>query len=160
TVDAFTAAERFDNGLRAHLTIKGGAVAQHTMQQTAPGRYEVQLPLNEYGTFSLHAEYSRELEGGELQRVGDSHGYVSNPYPVEYQSFEPDAAKLELAAQTTRGALLSDVNAVFDPRGESVRHQTELWPKAILLALGLFFLDLLVRRVRIFDRDFRATSAA
>lgn len=164
TVDAFTAAERFDNGLRATLTIKGlgnaGAIVQRPMQQTAPGRYEAQLPLNEYGTFSLHAEYSRELEGGELQRVGDSHGYVSNPYPVEYQSFEPDAAKLDVAARTARGARLADVHAVFDPAGESVRHQTELWPKALLLALGLFFLDLLVRRVRIFDRDFRASNAA
>ncbi len=164
TVDAFTAAERFENGLRATLTIKGlaksGAVTQHTMAQTAPGRYEAQLPLTEYGTFSLHAEYARELESGELQRVGDSHGYVSNPYPVEYQSFEPDAAKLELAARTARGANLTDAAAIFDPAGESVRHQTELWPKAVLAALALFLLDLLVRRVRIFDREFRSGKSS
>lgn len=164
TVDAFTAGERFDNGLQATLTIKGlaksGSVTQYPMQQTAPGRYEAALPLREYGTFSLHAEYSRELEDGELSRVGDSHGYVSNPYPVEYQSFEPDAARLDLAAQTARGGRYSTPSALFDPAGESVRHQTELWPKLLIVALALFLLDLLVRRVRIFDREFRAGTAA
>lgn len=164
TVDAFTAAERFDNGLRATLTIKGqaktGAATQHAMAQTAPGRYEAQLPLTEYGTFTLHAEYTRELENGELQRVGDSHGYVSNPYPVEYQSFEPDAAKLDLAARTAKGSRLTDGSAVFDPAGESIRHLTDLWPKVLLAALALFLLDLLVRRVRLFDREFRAARAA
>jgi uncharacterized membrane protein len=161
TVDAFTSSERFENGLKATLTVKGaaksGSSTQYPMPQTAPGRYEAQIPLREYGTFSLHAEYVRESEDGTLKRVGDSHGYVSNPYPVEYQSFEPDAARLELVARTGNGSRLSAPNSVFDPAGESVRHQTELWPKAVFAALILFLLDLLVRRVRIFDRDFRVT---
>jgi Ca-activated chloride channel family protein len=161
TVDAFTSSERFENGLSATLTVKGaaksGSSTQYPMPQTAPGRYEAQIPLREYGTFSLNAEYVRESEDGTLKRVGDSHGYVSNPYPVEYQSFEPDATRLELVARTGNGSRLSTPNSVFDPAGESVRHQTELWSKAVFAALILFLLDLLVRRVRIFDRDFRGS---
>jgi hypothetical protein len=164
TVDAFTDAERFDNGLRATLTIKGtskdGSVSQYAMPQTAPGRYEAHVPLRDYGTFSLHAEYVREREDGTLQRVGDSHGYVSNPYPVEYQSFEPDATRLELVARAAGGTRLTAGTQVYEAAGESVRHEKELWPRAVFAALALFLLDLLVRRVRLFDRNFRAASGS
>ncbi|HQP38660.1 MAG TPA: hypothetical protein PLI95_25920, partial [Polyangiaceae bacterium] len=34
-----------------------------------------------------------------------------------------------------------------------VYHQ-DLWPKAIYIALGLFIVDLFLRRVRLFDRKF------
>lgn len=161
TVDAFTSSERFDNGLQATLSVKGttqAGVTQFPMPQTAPGRYEAVIPLREYGTFALHAEYSREQETGEFQRVGDSRGYVSNPYPVEYQAFEPDATRLELAARMTGGARLTAPEPIYEAAGESVRHQSELWSKGVLAALVLLLLDLLVRRVRIFDRDFRTAS--
>lgn len=159
TVDAFTSAERFDNGLRATLTIKGAdgnPLRQVPMPQTAPGRYEAQVPLNEYGTFSLRAEYVREHSDGTISRVGDSYGYVSNPYPIEYQSFKPDLSRLELAARASGGRVLEAPALALDPQGESVRHRTDWWPRVVLVALVLFILDLLVRRVRLFDRDFRS----
>ena len=46
------------------------------------------------------------------------------------------------------------VAAVFDPQGEKVTFHEELWPRFIFAAIAVFLLDLLVRRVRLFDRKF------
>ena len=49
--------------------------------------------------------------------------------------------------------------AVFDPAGETIRYHQDLWPRFIMAAVAVFLLDLLVRRVRIFDRKKTARPA-
>jgi uncharacterized membrane protein len=183
-VDAFGADERFENNLTSRLTIIGpepvkdqacNADADCTalaygecelrahacrprpmeLRQTAPGRYEATLPLDKYGSFLLRAEHLHEDKEGQLRQVAVSYGHVSNPYPREYASFEPDLGTLEKAALATGGAVdPPTVAAVFDPSGEKVTFHEELWPRFIYGAIAVFLLDLLVRRVRIFDRKF------
>jgi hypothetical protein len=46
------------------------------------------------------------------------------------------------------------VAALFDPAGESVTFHEDLWPRFVGGAIVLLILDLLVRRVRLFDRKF------
>jgi hypothetical protein len=48
--------------------------------------------------------------------------------------------------------------AVFDPAGEVIRYHEDLWPRFVGAAIALFLLDLLVRRVRLFDRKKTAKS--
>jgi hypothetical protein len=80
---------------------------------------------------------------------------VSNPYPREYASFEPDRALLERASTATGGKLdPPNATAVFDAAGEKITYHEELWPKLITAAIVVFLLDLLMRRVRLFDRRF------
>src|SRR5262245_51211893 len=125
------------------------------LRQTAPGRYEASLPLDKYGSFLLRAEHLREDKDGQLKQVAVSYGHVSNPYPREYASFEPDLGTLEKAAVATGGAVdPPTIAAIFDPAGEKVTFHEELWPRFIFAAIAVFLLDLLVRRVRIFDRKF------
>ena len=45
-------------------------------------------------------------------------------------------------------------SALFSPGEERIERYQELWPTFLLIALGLFLLDLLLRRVRLFDRNF------
>ncbi|MGK4003000.1 VWA domain-containing protein [Sorangium sp. So ce1036] len=161
SVDAFGADDRFENHLTSRLSIigpePGGATRVVEMRQTAPGRYEVALPLDRYGSFLLRAEHLREAEDGSLRAVAVSYGHVSNPYPREYASFEPELATLEKAAASTGGGVdPSGVAAIFDPRGEKVTFHEELWPRFIYAAMAVFLLDLFVRRVRLFDRKFVA----
>lgn len=186
SVDAFTADERFENNLTSKLLISGPEpVTQKTcqtdedcsymafgmcksttktcatkpidLQQIAPGRYEAQVTLDKYGSFLLRAEHLRTMEDGSEKQVAVSFGHVSNPYPREYASFEPDRATLEKAAAATGGTTdPPTVAAVFDPNGEKVTFHEELWQRFVMAAIGLFLLDLLVRRVRIFDRKFVA----
>jgi uncharacterized membrane protein len=183
SVDAFGTDERFENNLTSRLTISGPEPAREhackadadcgdiafggcdksgvcrakpvEMRQTAPGRYEVSVPLDKYGSFLLRAEHMHEDKDGQLKPVAVSYGHVSNPYPREYASFEPDLTTMEKAAVATGGALdPKDVAAVFDPSGEKVTFHEELWSRFIYAAIAVFLLDLLVRRVRIFDRKF------
>ncbi|WP_437775576.1 VWA domain-containing protein [Sorangium sp. So ce1097] len=161
SVDAFGADDRFENNLTSRLSIigpePGGATRVVDMRQTAPGRYETALALDRYGSFLLRAEHLREGEDGSLRPVAVSYGHVSNPYPREYASFEPELATLEKAAVSTGGGVdPNGVAAIFDPSGEKVTFHEELWPRFIYAAMAVFLLDLLVRRVRLFDRKFVA----
>ena len=162
-VDAFNRSERFDNGMRSTLAITGpmpkGERREVPFQQTAPGRYEASFELSEYGAFVLRAEHTRERDDGSLASVGVSYGQVSNPYPLEYASFEPDVERLRRAASVGGGSLDPDVAAIFDPAGEQITYREPLWSRFALAAILAFLLDLLVRRVRIFDRKFVAPAA-
>ncbi len=168
-VDAFGADERFENNLSSSLKIIGPEfksdeldeakdaknIRKVDLRQTAPGRYEATVALDKYGSFLLRAEHAHEDKDGQMRAVAVSYGHVSNPYPREYASFEPDLVTLEKAALVTGGVVdPPTVAAVFDPQGEKVTFHEELWPRFIYAAIAVFLLDLLVRRVRIFDRKF------
>jgi hypothetical protein len=137
------------------------------MPQTAPGRYEADFPLDRYGSFLLHASLAKAPEDGASQpstakrvAVAESFGHVNNPYPREYLALEPDAATLAKAAEITGGSVDPSAAALFDPAGESVRYHQDLWPRFVGAAIALFLLDLLLRRVRVFDRKRTAKPIA
>lgn len=159
-VDAFTADERFDNGIVSKLIVTGpgsGASAQRrevAMRQTAPGRYEANFPLDQYGSFLLRAEHAKPTENGELKPLAMSYGHVSNPYPREYASFDPDLERLTRAALAGGGTVDPVPSKVFDAAGQKIVSYRPLWNRFVLAAIAMFLLDLLVRRVRLFDRKF------
>lgn len=159
SIDAFTLDERFDNKLVSKLTISGpepdGDKTVVPMRQTAPGRYEARHPLDKYGSFLLRAEHSREEDDGSFKPVAVSSGHVSNPYPREYAQLEPDKTTLERVALATGGQLdPQDLALALSPGDEKITFHEELWPRLVMLAVGMFLLDLLLRRIRIFDRKF------
>ena len=164
SVDAFTVDERFDNKLVSKLHIigplgqgaDGGDTKTVAMRQIAPGRNEARVPMDKYGSFLLRAEHSREQQDGTIKPVAVSSGHVSNPYPREYASFKTDKLTLERAAVATGGQFDPDNLALaFSPDGQKISYHEPLWPRLVMLAVVLFLLDLLLRRVRIFDRKFR-----
>jgi Ca-activated chloride channel homolog len=160
-VDAFTADERFDNNLESKLIVTGPATSKGKgerrevpMRRSAPGRYEAELRLDEYGSFLLRAEHARIAPDGSLQPFATSFGHVSNPYPREYGRFEPDVDLQARAATAAGGSLDPDPARVFDAQGEKIVYYRPLWSRFVLAAIVVFLLDLLVRRVRLFDRKF------
>jgi uncharacterized protein YegL len=166
TVDAIDPGDRFMNDLDSVLTVEGpmGAPAAregvdnaqarvretHALRQTAPGLYEARFPLERYGSFMLTATHERQG-----RPVAESTAQLANPYPREYLTFEPNQALLDRAAEVTGGGALGAMDALFDAGDETIRSHEELWPRLLFVALGLFLLDLLLRRVRLFDREFR-----
>jgi uncharacterized membrane protein len=164
TVDAFTPDERFDDGVDSKLFVSPAGKATERrevpMKQVAPGRYEADFELTGFGSYVLRAEHARRDAEGNRKPFATSSGRVSNPYPREYSSFEPDIEKLTRAASVGGGSLDPKPSAVFDPAGEKITYQKDLWSRFVLAAIVAFLLDLLVRRVRIFDRKAVAVRRA
>jgi len=164
-VDAIGGDDAFMNDLDSTLRIEGpmGArrasdeeddpqlrrTTEHTLRQTAPGRYETRFPLDAYGSFVLTATHRRDG-----RPVAESTAQLANPYPAEYKTLEPDVELLQRAAETTGGGEDPEPAELFDPQGETIRAHEDLWSWLLYLALGLFLIDLLLRRVRLFDRGF------
>jgi hypothetical protein len=165
-IDAVGADDKFQNGLDAKFQMigplgpadpqKAGEAKTLPMRQTAPGRYEADFPLDRYGSYLLHASLEKQVDDGKggtkAAPVAESFGHVTNPYPREYLALAPDVTTLTRTAQATGGALDPEARAVFDPAGEKVTYHQDLWPRFIVAAIAVFLLDLLVRRVRMFDR--------
>lgn len=160
SIDAVGGDDRFQNGLDAKLTVTGpqpkGAAKRIPMRQTAPGRYESDFPLERFGSFLLHASLEKGVsdgKGGQKSvQVAESFGHVTNPYPREYLALAPDLVTLSRTAMITGGRMDPEAKAVFDPGGETIRYHQDLWSRFIGAALAVYLLDLLIRRVRIFDR--------
>jgi Ca-activated chloride channel family protein len=167
-LDAIGGDDRFQNGLDANLTITGpqpgGETRKVPMPQTAPGRYEADFPLDRYGSFLMHASLEKPVDDGhgamKSATVAESFGHVTNPYPREYLALAPDIATLTKAAEATGGGVDPAPAAVFDPAGEVIRYHQDLWPRFVAAAILIFLLDLLMRRVRIFDRKRTAKPTA
>ncbi len=167
-LDAIGGDDRFQNGLDGTLTIRGlegaGGAGPRTVRlpQTAPGRYEAEFPLDRYGPYLLHAVLERAVDDGKGASrsvvVAEGYGHVTNPYPREYLALSPDVAALLRLAEATGGRLDPAVPAVWDPAGESVAYHEDLWPRFVGAAIAVFLLDLLLRRVRLFDRKQIAAS--
>ncbi|MBC7174540.1 MAG: VWA domain-containing protein, partial [Polyangiaceae bacterium] len=167
-VDGIGPDDRFMNGLDSTLHIVGpmgtsrsAARAsprrdrtEHALRQTAPGRYEARLPLPGYGSYVLTA--SHRVDGRE---VAESQTQLSRPYPREYLTLEPDEALLASASRITGGTEAPHGALLFEAAGETILEHEELWSACIAAALVLYLLDLLLRRVRIFDRGFRRPMA-
>ena len=157
-LDAVGVDDRFQNGLDAWLTVTGpepgGSSRRVPMPQTAPGRYESDFPLGRYGSFLLHAVLEKPAEGakGKPATVAESFGHVNSPYPREYLALSPDLGALTQLAASTGGKLDPEPAAVFEPGAQVVRYHEDMWPRLVGVAIVIFMLDLLVRRVRFFER--------
>ncbi|HEX4351389.1 MAG TPA: hypothetical protein VHZ95_00720, partial [Polyangiales bacterium] len=86
--------------------------------------------------------------------IGESRAEISNSYPAEYAPRAADGALLARVSARTGGRALRDPRDVERPARTPVTMREELWPYAAWLALALFFIDLILRRVRMFDRGF------
>jgi hypothetical protein len=151
SVDVITDDDRFENGLQGELVLRGPLPSTREdrvpMRQVAPGRYEAEVPMSRYGAFTLRAEHRRD---GRV--LAQSRGRVDNPYPREYAVLEPDLATLTALASATRGRVDPSPRAVFDPEGETLRHQRPAWKYPVALAVLALLVDLALPRVRMFDR--------
>jgi hypothetical protein len=77
---------------------------------------------------------------------------VTNPYPREYLALAPDTATLAQAAAVTGGKMDPLPKEIFDPAGETITYHQDLWSRFIGAAIAVYVFDLLLRRLRLFDR--------
>jgi hypothetical protein len=131
---------------------RGQVVLRAPMPVVAPGRYEAELRLPRTGAFLLRAIHrSRASEpGGVGPVVAESWGTLALSYPREYLALPPDLELLSRVAAVTQGARYPSAAAALVPGEEKTSYLRALWPWLCGLAIGLFLLDVLLRRVRMF----------
>ncbi len=158
--DAFDESGGFDSHLQSKLTILPQTDSKQeqktvSFEKAAPGRYVARALLPGFGSYALLAAHQRRGDDGRLSSAGISRGSVSLPYPAEYRDLQPREALLETWGQTGGGRWNPDPRVVLSGDGDSILTEEARQNQLIFLGLALFLLDLLVRRVRLFDRKFK-----
>jgi Mg-chelatase subunit ChlD len=145
-VDAIGEDDRFINNLESTVAVTApdGSTRSVKLAQSAAGRYEAELPLDQYGSYGLKATHDK---GGDTVAV--SLGSISYPYPREYLFVEPNREIVRQAARVGNGETNPTVEKLFDPMGEEVKYRRELWPWFVIAAMLLLVLDLALRRIRL-----------
>ncbi len=169
TLEAFDSAENFDDSLRSSLTVRhmsqkekeaGEEDAVVLFQHVAPGLYQARAPLKKFGAYSVKAVHQKVLEDGRRAPGGVSFASVTRPYPEEFADLSPRPEVLRRYASLGGGRVSASPEELFQPGDDVVTRRVGRQNHFISLAVLLFLLDLLLRRVRLFDREFRATARA
>jgi hypothetical protein len=108
------------------------------LDQVGPGMYRADLPTPAQGGHVLRI---RDVETDRITTLS-----LVIPYPAEYAAFGPDWSVLGEIAASTGGVVLTGANALPDVAGRETVGSVSLVPPLLLVALGSFLLDLVVRK--------------
>lgn len=144
SINAIEKDGRFRNALQPKLLVSGPGEEASTVDvpQVGPGIYEITVPVSEDGSYVFRA--SSDALAGPSRMIAYS-------YPEEYHFYPTDADRLRRISESTGGKYQATPDDVFDTSGESVSVYTPLWPWLAASALVLFVLDVLLRRLRLFE---------
>ena len=118
--------------------------ARVVTRQVAPGRYEATVMADAAQLLSISVE-------GADARPAPAGATASTIVPdpaAEYRFRPPDEALLRSIASATGGAWQPTPAALANAAGDSRTARRPLWPALLALALVLWFVDLLLRRIR------------
>jgi Ca-activated chloride channel family protein len=135
---------RFRNELQPQVRVIGPdqKLSVLDVPQVGPGAYETQLPLAQDGSYLFRA--AGEGTGGPTRTLEHS-------YPAEYHFYPPDIQKLRSISAATGGTFQPKDADIFDAKGETTEFPIALWPWLSALVLALYIVDILLRRVRLFE---------
>lgn len=150
-VDAIGRDDKFINGLDSSVAITkpNGEKETVELRQSAAGRYEARVPLEDYGSYHLKATHRAGDATDQKGFSAVSFGALSYPYPREHLFLEPNRALLRQAADIGRGETNPSVETLFDAMGEEVKYRKQLWPYFLMATVVLLLLDLAFRRIRL-----------
>ena len=148
-VESFSEAGEARGFLRAEGRVvkPDGTVATLPLRQAGPGRVSGRFPLEAFGAHLVSVAVP-----GPDGRAANVLGAVTVPYPREHLAQRDDEARLRAVAEKTGGRVL----AIGDPRlAELFLRELvtvpiapkRAWDLLVLIALGLFLLDVAVRRL-------------
>ena len=117
-------------------------------RQIAPGTYEGDVVLD--GATG----YSVAVEGLESGAAGEGPSLlIAANYPDEYRFRPADPRLLSAISLSTGGRYEPDAASLRPGAGDRSTVPTRLWPSLLVLALAAYLVDLLLRRVRIFEKE-------
>src|SRR5262249_43012313 len=144
--EARDAQGRYRDLLKPVFRVTSGTSAAREVpgRQVAPGRYEAAVVADARQPLTVSV-LDRRTDG-----TGPSRTIVPDP-AAEYRFRPPDEDLLKAIATATGGAWRPSPSALAPKAGERGTERRPLWPALAMTALGLRFVDLPVRRVRLFE---------
>jgi uncharacterized membrane protein len=163
TVEAIDADGRFLNDLAVQGTVSNPESTGSDLRflQTAPGRYEASFPADHVGGYLIGVG-ARGAPGSGLD-LGTRTTGLAVSYAPEFRDFRTNEALLKRMAEATGGRILDPTG----PPADFFRHdrpptstRTPLWPLLVLIACGLFPLDVAARKLDIGRAELAAARDA
>ncbi len=137
--------------LAARVTRPGLESARVDLRQTGAGRYEATLETAEAGVHIVTVQSERRREGA-IER-GVAQAAITRAFSEEHRALRDNRALLLQVAELTGGRVLPVDPAqanLFSREGlVAPISRTSIWLAAALGAVGIFLLDVAVRRVRL-----------
>lgn len=160
TVEALdTKGERlnFANFKGRIATPGGGEGIDVDLKQVGPGRYQGSVPTDKAGVYVMSLVYAAPDESAQDGMVkGSVQAAITRPFADEYRTLEDNTPILTQVAEMTGGRVLGDWDAAPTIPDLWTRENLtmpvatrSIWLAAAVLGLGLFLMDVAVRRVRI-----------
>ncbi|HHN77345.1 MAG TPA: VWA domain-containing protein, partial [Phycisphaerales bacterium] len=135
----------------ARVSAPDGGGFSLPMRQAGPGRYEGVIRTEQPGSYIITMQYRAPGEGGETRGVVLA--AVTRPFADEFRSLRTNTALLKQVAAMTGGEVLSRDPTASNPwrrDGLVMPVMTRaVWIAAALGGIGLFVVDVGIRRVRI-----------
>lgn len=147
--------ERLPTGIfEGRVSRPDGAAHDVALRQTGPGRWEGRFGSGDAGTYLFSTRFAAPGPGGGPEIRGSAQAAVSKPFAGEFRALEDNSALLVQVAEMTGGRVLdpSQPAAVNLWRREGLTMPVatrSIWLLLALIGVGLFLLDVAVRRVRI-----------
>jgi len=135
--------------VQAHMVAPDHSNSVFDIPQVGPGAYETRVPLPQNGSYLFR------VTGSGSDGVSRMLAYS---YPDEYRSYPPDTEKLKMISKETGGVFEPTAAEIFDTRGHRTDIPVDLKPWLIALALGLFVVDIVLRRFRLFENSWNASD--
>jgi hypothetical protein len=153
-VDAVDHEDRFIDAVASEVTVVApdGTEVALPLTQTAAGRYEGELALEQYGPYTVRGRHVPKVAPGETPEAYKSFATVAWPFPEEHLVGAPDLSAVQRLATATGGVKDPDDALLFDVGDAQTEKRTPLWPYPIYVALGLLLLDVLLRRIRFYGK--------
>ncbi|MCC6426217.1 MAG: hypothetical protein IT435_05300 [Phycisphaerales bacterium] len=127
-----------------------------TLRQVGPGRYEGRVRTSAAGSHLLNLRYAAPttgLDGVESVMEGTVQAAISKPFADEFRSLQDNEALLRQVAEMTKGRVLTgkpEVDKLWSREGLTMPvATTPIWLAVAICAIGLFVMDVGVRRVRV-----------
>ncbi len=137
---------------RARVATPDGKGQVVEIRQVGPGRYEGDFLSSDAGSYVINMQYRAPGNEGEVFE-GSAQAAVTRPFADEFRSLKTNTPLLQQVAAMTGGVVLS-ANATDSDlwRREGLMPPvalTPVWLAFAIIGIGIFLLDVAVRRVRI-----------
>lgn len=134
--------------LNAMITSPEGQTDQIKLKKEASGKFSAITQADEEGVYNVKID---ALNNGR-NVMGEQFSFVAS-YPTEYLYRTANKFLLNKISENTKGIFIGNAKDIFDRPFRALYDRREIWRQLTVIALILFFTDILLRKVTTTRKD-------